>query len=89
MEFENPYVVHMSSVELLFKISDNLLASKPFMLRKAPYFEQDQVCACLIYAFTYNLHTIIPKRHFKIKISTFLKKNNTYLQVCVALRRTY
>ena len=43
----------MSSVVLLFKISENLLASKPFKTsRKLPYFEQnlyiDLICIQLL-----------------------------------------
>ena len=38
---------------LLFQISENLLEHKPFKTsRKLPYFEKNQLCACLIYACT-------------------------------------
>ena len=41
----------MSGVVWLYKISENLLESKPLKtLRKRPYFEQNELCTCLIYA---------------------------------------
>ena len=43
---------NLSGVVLLFKISEDLIASKPFKTsRKVPYFEQNQFYAFLIYVF--------------------------------------
>ena len=75
----------LSCGALLFQISENLLELKPFkMSGKRPYFEKNQLCACLIYACT-NLHTA-PKRHL-IKIRTFLKKIDSYLEKYTFARR--
>ena len=44
---------NLLSAVLLFKISENLLESKPFKTScKLPYFDKNQLCACLIYACT-------------------------------------
>ena len=44
---------NLSCGALLFKISENFLEFKPFKTsRKLPYFEENQLCACLIYACT-------------------------------------
>ena len=57
---------------LLFKISEILLESKPFKTsRELPYFAQNQLCACLIYAFTcfaYNFQETFEKRFLLRKI---------------------
>ena len=46
---------NLSYGALLFQISENLLEFRPFKTsRKLPYFEKNQLCACLIYACTYS-----------------------------------
>ena len=68
---------NLLSVELLLKISENLLESKPFKTSlKLHYFEKNLLCACSIYMRVPNLHTT-PKEHL-IKIRTFLQKNDSY-----------
>ena len=58
---------------------------KPFKTsRKLPYFEKIQLCACLILRAP-NLHTA-PERHL-IKIRTFLKKIDSYLEKYKFARR--
>ena len=70
---------NLSSVALLFKISENLLESKPLKTsRKRPYFEKNQLCACLIFIRVPNFHTV-PERHL-IKIRPFLSKIDSYLE---------
>ena len=68
----------LSSVALLLKISENLLEPKLFkMSRKRPYFEKNHLCTCLIYACTYFAHG---SQETFIKIRTFLKKIDSYLE---------
>ena len=86
---------NLSSGALLFQISENLLQFKPFKTsRKLPYFEKNQLCACLIYAYQIcirlprdvsNLYTA-PKRYL-IKIRTFLNKIDSYLEKYKLARR--
>ena len=48
-----PWTGNLLSVVLLFKISENLLESKLLKTScKLPYFDKNQLCACLIYACT-------------------------------------
>ena len=76
---------NLSSVALLFKISENLLESKPFKTsRKRPYFEKNQLYAGLI-NWLPNLHAA-PKRH-SVKIRTFLMKIDSYLEKYEFARR--
>ena len=73
------YVENISGIVLLFKISENLLEFKLLKTsRKAPYFEENQLClwAWLIYAFTEFAYD----SKLLIKIRSFLKKNNSYFQ---------
>ena len=57
----------MSGVVLLFKISEDLIASKPFKTsRKVPYFEQNQFYAFLIYVF---IRTVYPTLRLLYNIS--------------------
>ena len=61
---------NLSSVALLFKISENLLGSKLFRTsRKRPYFENNQLCAYLIYVCTYFAYARLPG-----KIEFYLEK---------------
>ena len=60
---------NLSSVVLLLKMSKNFLESEPFSTsRKHPYFEKNQLCACLIYLLSSQ------KQRHSIKIRTFRKK---------------
>ena len=69
----------------MFRISENVLEFKSFKTsRKRPYFEKNQRCAFLIYALP-NLHAAA-KRHL-IKIRTFLKKIDPYLEKYKFARR--